>query len=575
MNRELSHPTPLLTLLLLLWLALPAHGQIEPGREWELPTAVATEIVRKLNDPAVEVREGSARIGPDSIVAGDLLVLDGSLTLEGAVQGSVTVVHGEALLAPGAWVGGDLVVVGGSAEGLDQARIAGEIAIYAARLPYERSGGRFRLVRTPRIAPPRFDRSGASDFLITTGKSYNRVEGLPIAFGPRLRTEGSNPLQIQALAIYRSTNGLRLNPDEMGYFVQADQYLGGRREFVLGASMYSLVDPIEEWQLSDLESGLATFLLHQDYRDHYQRQGASLFGRWEVPGSYYRVQLESRWENHDALGTGTPWSLFGDADEWRPQPVIAEGRFGSVRLEGIYDSRGSIWNPAAGWYLRGALEQTFRADLEQPLLVPAPEEPEVLALGGRAFGHFLTGHLDMRSYNRIDPGSRLNLRLLAGGSLTGAVLPPQRQYALGGEGSLPGYPLFSSDCGARGERVAIADRLSTEGEAFFPAYGCDAFALLQAEFRGKLAFRFRWDVGPWREDRDSGDRVWDFGWDLAPDWAIFVDAGRGWAFGDRQNAPTAIDVGAGILLERVGLYLALPVTGGRGVNLFVRLGPRF
>ena len=116
---------------------------------------------------------------------------------------------------------------------------------------------------------------------------------------------------------------------------------------------------------------------------------------------------------------------------------------------------------------------------------------------------------------------------------------------------------------------------SARPDDLHPHYGCDAFGLLQAEFRGKLSFRFRWDAGPWREGSDESDRVWDFGWDMAPDWALFVDAGRGWTFHDRPSEDTLVNVGAGLLLDRIGVYVAVPVSGGSGANLFIRLGPRF
>jgi hypothetical protein len=185
--------------------------------------------------------------------------------------------------------------------------------------------------------------------------------------------------------------------------------------------------------------------------------------------------------------------------------------------------------------------------------------------------------VDLRSYNRVDADSRLNLRVVAGGSLNGDPLPPQRQHALGGEGSLPGYPLFSRDCGARSSTITFADEAGTpEAVPFFANYGCDAFGLIQAEFRGKLSFRFRWDGGPWNEDGEEEDPGLDLDWEMSPDWAIFVDAGRGWTFqDDRPNEDTHVDVGVGLLLERFGIYLAVPVTSGSGANLFVRLGPRF
>jgi hypothetical protein len=574
-------PFKLPIVVALTLVALPLRAQTPepaapPASRWDLPVDVADEVIARLNDPAADLREGDTPIAANDTVAGDLAVLDGDLTIDGAVEGDVLVVNGDAILAPMASIRGNLLVVGGQVDASGSARVSGEIATYSASLPYERSAGRVRLVRGPRGAQSPFDREGYSDFLITTGRSYNRVEGMPISFGPRLQTEGSNPFRLQALAIYRSEMGFTLDTERMGYFVRADQFIGGHRQIRAGASLYSLVDPIEEWQLTDLESGLATFLFHRDYRDHFERQGGSVFAAWEPTGSPYRVQIEGRWEKHRSESAGSPWTLFRNAEEWRPQPVVAEGEIGSVVVQAGYDSRSSTWNPASGWFVHGAVEQGFDVDLVQPELAPVNPAVGGPTVAERQYGRFTSGLVDMRRYNRINSVSRLNLRVVAGGSLTGDPLPPQRQHALGGEGSLPGYLLFQADCGARSFPVSLAREPTGIGARYFPNYGCDAFTLLQAEFRGKLAFRFRWDGAPWREDRDAEDRVWDFGWNLAPDWALFVDAARGWAYDPgRPDEGTKVDVGAGLLLDRIGVYVAVPVNGGSGVNVFLRLGPRF
>src|SRR5690606_3200892 len=118
---------------------------------------------------------------------------------------------------------------------------------------------------------------GHSDFLNATGRSDNRVAGLPTTFGPRIEAAGPNPLRVHALAIYRTEAGFTLDTERMGYYVRAEQLLGGREEARVGLTAHSLVDPIEEWHLSDLENGLSTFLFHRDFRDHYERTGVSAF----------------------------------------------------------------------------------------------------------------------------------------------------------------------------------------------------------------------------------------------------------------------------------------------------------
>ena len=554
--------------------ALAAQEPI-PEVRWDLPAAVAEEVVQRLNDPDLDLRRGDVTIAAGESIARDLGVVDGGLVHDGTINGDVLVVNGDATFATGSRVDGDVLIVGGQIVLEPGARVTGEMVTYAQQLPWEERAGRIRLVRSPGIARPSFSRDGRADFLITTGRSYNRVEGLPISFGPRVQTAGSNPFRLQALAIYRTESGLRLEPDEMGYFVRAEQYLGGYRNIRVGIGLHSVIDPIEDWQMTDLESGLATFIFHKDFRDHYEREGWNAFVEWQPRGSPVRLHLENRWERHSPVEVGGPWSVLRNNDPWRPQPAIAAGSFGSLILQADLDSREPANNPASGWFARGRLEQAYRVDLARPAMVVSEDDGPPDAIPEEAYGRFTAGQVDVRKYNRIDASSRLNFRLIAGGSLTGSTLPPQRQHALGGEGSLPGYPLFAHDCQAREFTGTPAMPAGLETQGFFPRYGCDAFALFQAELRGKLAFRFRWDAGPWREESEGEDRVWDFGWDMSPDWALFVDAGRGWSFDDRDAGPVRVDVGAGILLDRLGLYAALPLTGGSGINVFLRLGPRF
>jgi hypothetical protein len=448
-------------------------------------------------------------------------------------------------------------------EGVDSATVRGELLAYPAPLAYRWDGDRVVLGR-PRPAP----RPGG-DLLITTGKSYNRVEGLPITFGPRVQTAGSNPLRVHALAVYRTESGLTLDTERMGYYVRAEQFLGGHRALRIGATAHSLVEPIEEWHLSDLENALATFAFHRDYRDHFERTGLGAFARWDPEDGPASLSLEGRWERHDRVSVGSPWTLTDNAEPWRPQPLVAVGRLGSVALQGTFDTRSHALDPSTGWHVRGRVEQALHSSLRLPAAYTGIPALGLVPLEREEFGRFTTGLLDVRRYNRVNAGSRLNLRFLAGGSLDGSVLPPQRQHALGGEGSLPGYDLFQLDCGARS---AAAYLVPGGGAPFVPRYGCDAFALLQAEFRGKLDFRLRLDAAPW-EDAPEGGLGW--GWDMAPDWTVFVDAGRAWAFDQRPDERLRVDVGTGLLVDRFGIFLAKALSGGDGINLFVRLGPRF
>lgn len=562
----------------------PARTAADSVRVLDLPEEVADEVIEAFNDPERIRILGSATISAGDTIVGSVAALEGPLELAGHVTGDVLIVNGDLRLLPGASIGGSARVVGGVLEGYESAQIGGEMVVYPDRLRYRREDG--RLVR---IAPdlPGVGVTGSlgwgrSDFLVASGDSYNRVEGLPITFGPRVSTAGSNPLRVHALAIYRTETGFRFDTDDFGYYVQAEQFLGGRRHFRIGASAHSVVQPIEDWQLSDLESGLSTFFLRRDYRDHFERTGVSLFATWDSEREPYALTAEIRRERHRSLPAGSPLSLFRNAQEWRPQPLVGEGQVTQLRLSGRLDTRSDPDEPATGWFLRGHIDQGISSHLTLPDTQPAetldPQEPDVLISPAIDYGLFTRGLLDIRRYNRVDPRSRLNFRLLLGGSLTGDPLPPQYQHALGGEGSLPGYDLFSLDCQARRGNVVRAGLVDEAADpaVYFPRYGCDAFALLQAEYRGRFTFRMRWDSAPWADEGESeigydADRAWEF----APDWTLFVDAGRGWTWSNAANESLAVDVGVGLVLGRFGAFLALPLTGDGGINAFVRLGPRF
>ncbi|HEX8273045.1 MAG TPA: hypothetical protein VF615_10435 [Longimicrobiaceae bacterium] len=592
----------LIALAALLLAAAPAAAQ-ETGaaaspadtvRRMDLPPEVAEEVIDFFNDGRTLHFSGRTRIPEERTIGGDVAVLGGPLTVAGRIEGRVVVINGDVELLPGAVVDGDLTVVGGTITGLDAARVTGEVLTYTERLRYVHRGDRIarseRDRRRDREAARGGDTgTGRATFLVTSGQSYNRVEGLPIHFGPVIETSGSNPFRLRALAVYRTENGPFFRTERWGHDVSAEQFFGGRRELRVGGGVYSLVAPIEEWHLSDTENGLSTFLFHRDFRDHYERKGWNAYATLEPRGTPLSLTGGYRSERHASLAAGDPWTIWDNGDAWRPQPLVGEGRLNAVFGRIGIDTRNDRDEPSNGWWVQGEVEHALDDGLVRPAalrptfgpldefsLVPVPAEP---------FGAFTRGMLDIRRYNRIDPDSRLNLRVVVAGSLDGSELPPQRQHALGGEGTLPGYSLLELDCGARVDRVVrpvggTGPADPDDVPAFFTRYGCDRFALAQAEYRGSLSFRFNWSGRGWWDDDDGDDEGEDGdtyreSWDTDVNWVLFADAGHGWSTRDGLGDDTGVDAGFGLLFDELGVYAAVPLRNGRGVNLFVRLGSRF
>jgi outer membrane protein assembly factor BamA len=193
--------------------------------------------------------------------------------------------------------------------------------------------------------------------------------------------------------------------------------------------------------------------------------------------------------------------------------------------------------------------------------------------------------LDIRSYNRISPDANFNLRLVAGGWLSGDELPLQRRFGLGGPATLPGYDFrrLQDRFGGSATDVLTCSNYTVQngGLPVGTPGECERFAMAQVELRG--------DMGVDLFGILDGDRDWRRnGWGRGAQWVLFADAGRGWLVGTPDDTRTfsqsalpplksfKTDVGVGLQLDELGLYLAKSLSDrGAPVNFFVRLRPRF
>lgn len=562
-----------ISLITLLMVPAPGVAQRSAVEAAELPRDTESRLLALLDDPRTEVRRGPGRLEAGERVQGALFVEGGPFTVAGVVEGELVVLNGDLTLESGAEVSGDVTVVGGSVtEGTD-ATIRGSISIYRtsegryvdSRRSRDRDRGDCRRPGCRRDGEGRdWDEVddweehlwGDASATIRVDESYNRVEGLPVLFGPVLQTGGSAPLRIEALGIWRSVSG-DFDTEDMGWLVRAEQGLFDRR-LRLGGSWRSVMEPIEAWHMSDLESSLSTVLFHEDPRDWYEREGWSAHLALRPRSVPVSATLEYRDDEHRSAPVRDPWALGGGG--WRAQPLAAEGSLRSVVLSAELDTRDSRGDPFAGWLLRGSVRHAPDPDL---VLETSPGLPRAPI----AFDDALTtAFVDVRRYLPVGRRATLALRGVAGGALSENALPPQLHHAAGGVGTLPGHADFALDCGARAAGA-------TAREGSYPLYGCDRLALFQAEYRSGVHI----GVG-------SGD--WDDDWrgvdiDLDFDWVFFFDAARGWALEGpspvvREDAGPLYDAGVGLLFGDLGVYFAAPLgDGGGDSRFFLRLRRRF
>ncbi len=566
----------------ILWVAgSPLSGQEPRIEEADLPRWVEEDVINFFNDPSTIHFTARTRIPSTRVVQGDVAALGGPFTIAGEVDGDLVVVNGDLIFEAGGVVTGDVLVVGGRIFGEDLATIGGNLRIFEEPLRYVQRGDQIA------SAGRREDREGiGSEFpwgnarlIVKSGQNYNRTEGLPVMFGPSFRTAGANPLRLDVFGIWRTEMGFDLDEDDFGYAIRAEQALGGRKNIAIGGTFFSTVDPIEDWGITNLEASLTTFILHKDYRDYYERSGWSAYAQFRLPYTPLQFKAEYFQEDHDFMPVVNPWSVTKNGESWREQPLVAEGSARFVEGSITVDTRNDQSDPSDGWLLQASARRGFGGELFIPAYLVVAEGPPETIDPQEFDTDFFTGFLDIRGFFRINPGAALNLRGVMGGALNGVPLPPQFQHSLGGVGSLPGHRLFTQDCGAR-DVTGSFDHVTNQGilqAKGFSSYGCDRFALFQAEFRGNLFMD--WGFG-WDEEEDpwEGDWNWYPNIDFSPNWTAFFDAGRAWNV-NGSDTDTLVDIGVGLFFGDLGLYFAYPLNedenGDRDGNFFIRLSRRF
>jgi len=550
----------------------------------ELPRVVTDEIIGFYNAPTTTRLVGRTRLPRGNEWRGDVAVRNGPAIIGGRVAGSLVVINGDVLLEPGAEITGNLIVVGGTVDGTTEARVGGELRQYREPLLYRLRGEGDEIAYAPNLRRRALWNPGArvswgtadtrSTLTIATGGTFNRVEGLPIVFGPLFdwKVQDNLRIRLDALGVFRSAGDLSDKRSDLGYMLRTELRSGEIRPFGLGFRAYDVVAPIEDWGLRNAEVGWSAFVFARDYRDYYLNKGwaARVFAH---PERQIAVTLEVRRDWQANVAARDPWTLFRNSDAWRPNPPIDEGHYTTLSANGTIDTRNDTDDPTSGWLVRATLEHSLSKDVTPQTGVPAAVRGTIPTDGSYQFNRLF---LDVRRYARVSPSGRVNLRLLAGGWLGGDPLPLQRRLSVGGPDPLTGYAFRHSGCNRD-----IADPAFTGSLAA----ACDRVVALQAEYRGHL--KLNWSYTPFGTGREEGDE--EGGGTVqrleGPDVVVFGDAGLGWLVGNgpgrlpSTRLPTLgswlADLGLGVDWGGFGLYVAKAVTTGERLRFTVRLDHRF
>jgi hypothetical protein len=548
-----------------------------------LPRVVAEEVIAFYNAPATTRLVGRTRLPHGNEWRGNVAVRNGPVLVAGRIQGSLVVINGDLLFDAGAEVTGNVIVVGGIVDDTAKARIGGEVRQYREPLLYRLRKDGDELVYAPNLRH-RLWNPGAqvswgtadsrSALTIATGGTFNRIEGLPIVFGPLFdwKLQRNFRMRVDALGVFRSAGDLSDKRSDLGYMFRSELRSGDSRPVGVGLRAFDVVSPVEDWGLHNSEIGWSAFLFGRDYRDYFLNKGwaARAFAQ---PERQISLALELRHEWQTSVANQDPWTVLRNSEIWRPNPPIDEGHFTTIGLGAVLDARNDPEEPTSGWLIRTSLEDSRSSDVVPHTGVPTSVRDSIPNSSAYQFDRLF---FDIRHYARISPTGRVNLRLVGGGWVGGDPLPLQRRLSLGGPDPMPGHPFRSSACNTAFTDPAFADARVA---------ACDRMLAFQAEYRGHV--KLNWSYNPWKEDgkdRDEGPAS-SFFWLEGLDVVVFADAGQAWLVGNGPNRLPAgriprfdswlVDAGLGVDWGGFGVYIAKAVTTGERLRFTVRLDHRF
>ena len=571
-------------LLGLMMLAAPAlHAQdsvivIDPDAVPDtadrevMPDALVRRLLGVYNAAGTTRFWGDVDLPQGSRISGTIAVYRGSVRLAGTIAGSLTIINGSLLMLPGSSVSGDVVVVGGRITADDNATIGGQREEHWDAAPVVRSLDGILIQRERRRFPAlatarRSFQAGSlrATILLGTDGTYNRVEGVPIVFGPQFEYRFHNQFtgRLDLRGILRTASDDDRLREDLGYFGRAELRINGSRGMGIGVRGYSVVNAIEEQPLGREEVGWSAFLFQRDQRDYFLQKGVAGYINAFL-SRQLRVETSLRYDKEESVRANDPWSLFRNSDRWRANPLIDDGHYTTAAVSVELDTRNDEDFPTSGWLFRTVAERSWSNDVA-PIALPGTIRAAIPTGGDYAFNRLT---FDLRRYNRIASNLLLGTRIFASGYAGGDPLPIQRRVSLGGADLLPGYEFRAFTCAPAGFK-----------DASLPAL-CDRMMVAQVDFRTRL------DLGLGYRYRDEARREVDrfIGIDQA-DLVVFLDAGKGWLSGEGpgrvpdDRIPSLnewkADVGVGLDAGGLGVYVSRALTDGQPLRVSFRLRRRF
>jgi len=230
---------------------------------------------------------------------------------------------------------------------------------------------------------------------------------------------------------------------EVGYAIGFEKPIFQTKKLYLGGELYDLTASDDQWQVSSTEASLAAIGPRESFRDYYRRRGLQITSAFRVH-PHAELFLAWRGERQESLAVESDFSFWNSDDPFRPNRPVNEGRLSAfvvgASVEGDSFDRESL----DATYTRHLLDQPFGARLDYPGEKSRPSPvwridwtSEISAPGLDSDFDFKRHLVSARTRIPLSKHQDFGARFIGGWS--DGDLPLQRQFAVGGLGSVHGY----------------------------------------------------------------------------------------------------------------------------------------
>ncbi len=354
-------------------------------------------------------------------VDGNLVVMNGDVTIRGEVNGDILVVFGDVYVHSNAVVTGNITSVGGEIKQFRNSVVSGNQIETSPRnlyrhVNFEYDGSDWQWSRSNNYSTlPLWPLEDRVLF------DYNRVQGIFLGLElPKSIASKARIVTVHGFA------GYGFKEKALRYSLGLDRYFFNRRDyrFEIGGKFYDLTDTHDNWIIMPSENMLSSILIHEDFRDYYRRRGYELHMSQNYT-VFLKGTLGYRSDDYTSLNKNADWAIFGGDKKFRANPAIVEGNMRSIFAEIYWDSRDDRELPRRGWYAK------LTAEFSNSKL--------------KSDFFFNRYFFEFRRYQPLSHSERLDIRLIA--ATAEGNLPIQKQYELGGLSTLRGfrYKEFAGD----------------------------------------------------------------------------------------------------------------------------------